>query len=251
MEQQKNAKIGEYLIEALEIDEKKITPEKLLDFLEDPINEIIKELRENGFDIPELEETEQENVFGNSDYNLINSNINYDDGTGEKPEQWGEWGENIARNLYEKQGYTVTKKPDGTGYDFLRQKGNHEVYSEVKTISSQSETIRITTNEWRVMCQPQNQEKYELLIIVHRSDTEEKIIRIKSAWITLQEIISKLNQHTLTSQSYKGDVEMLMGFQRNSQNSANDIIFNYSRISEEGCKLTNNIEIPPFSDSLE
>jgi Domain of unknown function (DUF3883) len=247
----KNAKIGEYLIDALEIDQKKITPEKLLDLLEDPLNEIIKELRENGFDIPDIEETEQENIFGNSGDNLISSNINYDDGTGENPEQWGEWGENIAINLYEKQGYIVTKKPDGTGYDFLCQKGNYEVYSEVKTISSKSETIRITTNEWRVMCQPQNQEKYELLIIVHYGKSVEQIIRIKSAWITLQEIISKLNQHTLTSQSYKRDVEMLMGFQRNSRNSANDIIFNYSRISEEGCKLTNNIQIPAFSDSFE
>ncbi|WP_069789411.1 sacsin N-terminal ATP-binding-like domain-containing protein (plasmid) [Cyanobacterium sp. IPPAS B-1200] len=237
----KNAKIGEYLIDALEIDQKKITPEKLLDFLEDPLNEIVEELRKNGFDLPQIKETEEENVFENSYDNLISSHINYDDGTGENPEQWGEWGENIARNLYEKQGYTVTKKSDGTGYDFLCQKDNHEVYSEVKTISSQSETIRITTNEWRVMCQPQNQEKYELLIIVHSGKSVEQIIRIKSAWITLQEIISQLNEYKLTSEIYKGNVEMLMGFQRNSRNSANDIIFNYSRISEEGCKLTNNI----------
>lgn len=248
----KNAKIGEYLIDALGIHEKKITPEKLLDFFEDPINEIIKELRENGFDISERKETEQENVFEDSDNNLIRTNIDYvDDGTGTNPEQWGEWGKNIARNLYEKQGYIVTKKPDGTGYDFLCQKGNHEVYSEVKTISSQSETIRITANEWRVMCQEENQEKYELLIIVHHGETVEKIIRIKSAWISLQEIIFQLNEHELTSEIYKRNVEMLMGFQRNSKNSANDIIFNYSRICNDGCKLTNNIEIPPFSDSLE
>ncbi len=114
-----------------------------------------------------------------------------------------------------------------------------------------SETIRITTNEWRVMCQPQNQEKYELLIIVHRGESIEKIIRIKSAWITLQEIISQLNEHKLTSEIYKGNVEMLMGFQRNSRNSANDIIFNYSRICEDGFELSSNVEIPPFCNNLE
>ncbi|MBL1208879.1 hypothetical protein [Geminocystis sp. GBBB08] len=47
----KNIKIGEYLIEALQLDKNKISPEKLLDLLEDPLDEIVKEFKDNGLDV--------------------------------------------------------------------------------------------------------------------------------------------------------------------------------------------------------
>lgn len=58
----KNAKLGEYLLQGLELDEDKIEPEKLLDLLEAPIDEIIKKIKSNGLDVPITEVEIEGNV---------------------------------------------------------------------------------------------------------------------------------------------------------------------------------------------
>ncbi|MBL1210527.1 hypothetical protein [Geminocystis sp. GBBB08] len=69
----KNIKIGEYLIEALQLDKNKISPEKLLDLLEDSLDEIVKEFRENGLEVS-LIESDQENT--NLDDNNMDTQAN-------------------------------------------------------------------------------------------------------------------------------------------------------------------------------
>ncbi|MGI0481690.1 hypothetical protein ACN4EE_12970 [Geminocystis sp. CENA526] len=72
----KNIKIGEYLIEALQLDQNKISPEKLLDLLEEPVDEIVKEFRDNGLEVS-LIESDQENT--NVDDNSIDKEANMAD----------------------------------------------------------------------------------------------------------------------------------------------------------------------------
>jgi len=72
----KNIKIGEFLIEALQLDKNKISPEKLLDLLEDPLDEIVKEFRDNGLEVSPIEsEPENTNFISNS----IDTQANTDD----------------------------------------------------------------------------------------------------------------------------------------------------------------------------
>lgn len=72
----KNAKLGEYLLQGLELDEDEIEPEKLLDLLETPIDEIIRELKSNGLDVSLMEVETEENVEDLEDeYNEDESEI--------------------------------------------------------------------------------------------------------------------------------------------------------------------------------
>ncbi|MBF2056384.1 MAG: hypothetical protein IGQ45_03975 [Cyanobacterium sp. T60_A2020_053] len=77
----KNIKIGEYLIEALQLDKDKISPEKLLDLLEDPIDEIVKEFRDNGLEVSPIESEQENNDFFDND---VEDEEDWDE---EKPEQ--------------------------------------------------------------------------------------------------------------------------------------------------------------------
>jgi hypothetical protein len=245
----KNAKLGEYLIKALKLESNKITSEKLLDFLDDPIDEVIKYLQDSGFNIPELLllPTEQDVSLVLEQENFGDNTIIYspNDGTGDDPESWGVWGEDKAKHFYEDTlKYNVNKQPDGTGYDFLCTKADNEIYAEVKAISSVNGIIRITRNEWQCMCKAENLEKYELLIVVHTGQAVEKIIRLKSAWLTLQEVLSKLSQqHLISSQYDSQEMEILIGFQQNSNHKANDILLNWKRLLEQASSLTKNIII--------
>ncbi len=238
----KNAKIGEYLIKALGLDERKISSEKLLDFLDDPLEEVISYLREGGFDIPEPPKPE---VIPPIETSITSSVISIDEpGKGYKPEQWGKFGEDKAELFYKRLGYTIVKQPDGTGYDFRCTKPNSELFVEVKTINpNYNDVIRITPNEWQKMCILDNQNKYELFIVLHVGESVTKMIRIQSAWKTLQEVLSKLNQQSHTAYGYNSNmIEVLIGLQGNSNNSGNDIIFNWKRLAEKGNLLSSNIQ---------
>ncbi|MEH2143927.1 DUF3883 domain-containing protein [Nostoc sp.] len=247
----KNAKVGEYLIKALGLDEKKISSEKLLDFLDDPLDEIVSYLREGGFDIPDLspdipKDLNIDNASSiESEETKTTSIVSIEEpGKGYKPEQWGKFGENKAELFYQNLGYTVSKQPDGTGYDYKCVKTTSELFVEVKTINpNYNGVIRITPNEWDKMCKLDNQDKYELLIVLHVGELVTKMIRIKSAWKTLQDIFSKLSQQSRTSCGYDSNqIEVLIGLQSNSNNSGNDIIFNWKRLAENATYLSSNIQ---------
>ncbi|OCR01977.1 hypothetical protein BCD67_05715 [Oscillatoriales cyanobacterium USR001] len=163
-------------------------------------------------------------------------------GVGDNSEKWGKVGEEEAKLFYEKLGYDVTKQPDegGYGYDF-RCKADSELFVEVKTINpTYNDMVRITRNEWRAMCENQNLEKYELFIVCHSGELITNRIRIKSAWKTLQEVFSKLDQQDLTDCEYTEDQEVLIALQRNSNGLDNDILFNWKRLVKTG--LSKNIE---------
>ena len=237
----KNAKIGEYLIKALEL-ESKITSERLLDFLDDPIHEVRQYLVDSGFDIPELPLI-SDNQYNSHEIRSLTPFVETpSQGIGINPEHWGRWGEDIAKTFYEEHSYTVKKQADIQGYDFLCSRSNDELFVEVKTISSSNDVIRITRNEWDNMCKSENQEKYELFIVVHKGKYKEKTIRVKSAWKTLVQVLLKINNHPLTPCEYNSDnIESLLGFQRNSNGNSNDMIFNWKRLLEESHNP--NIEI--------
>ena len=251
----KNAKIGEYLIKALlGLDERRITSEKLLDFLDDPLDEVISYLREGGFDIPDPSPETRDNAKSDSqnlndnDFTIVqeisSTTSSYQQGLGQDPEDWGEFGESKAELFYKQLGYTVSKQPDGTGYDFRCVKSNSELFVEVKTINpNYNDVIRITLNEWHKMCILENQNKYELFIVLHIGESVTKMIRIQSAWKTLQEILSKLNQQSPTSCGYNSNtIEVLIGLQDNFNKSGNDIIFNWKRLADKGTSLSSNIQ---------
>ncbi|BAQ61665.1 hypothetical protein GM3708_2071 [Geminocystis sp. NIES-3708] len=79
----KNIKIGEYLIEALQLDKNTISPEKLLDLLEDPLHEIVKEFRDNGLDVSLTKSNTEENSI-TDDY------LEYEDEIQEDEVDWHE-----------------------------------------------------------------------------------------------------------------------------------------------------------------
>ena len=227
----KNSKIGEYLIQALELGSE-ITSEKLLDFLDDPIHDVRQYLITSGFDIPELPPQPEKPCIPS--IQLPDSSVRDDDGTSKNPEYWGEWGENHAKTYYTQKLYRVEKQENVKGYDFLCSRLNEELFVEVKAISCHRNVIRITRNEWNNMCKLENQEKYELFIVVHKGEQPEKIIRVKSVWKTLMQVLLKIDNHSLTSCEYSSkNIESLIGFQRNSNGTSNDIIFNWKRLLEE------------------
>jgi hypothetical protein len=165
-------------------------------------------------------------------------------GIGDNPEKWGKFGEDAAKRFYEKLGYRVTKQTDkgGYGYDLLCVKADSELFVEVKTTNPyKSDIVRITGNEWREMCKIPNSDKYELFIVCHSGELITNRIRIKSAWKTLQEVFSKLDQQAPTNCEYnKGKVEFLIALQRNSNGLDNDILFNWKRLAKTD--FSENIE---------
>jgi len=170
------------------------------------------------------------------------SNVQTDQqGVGDNSEKWGKFGEDAAKLFYEKLGYDdVTKQPDegGYGYDFLCVKADSELFVEVKAINPTNDIVRITKNEWSAMCT--NSDKYELFIVCHMGTKITKMIRIKSAWKTLQEVFSQLDQQTLTDCKYRDKVNVLIGLQLNENGSANEILLNWTRLVKPG--LSKNIE---------
>jgi len=166
---------------------------------------------------------------------------NNQQGLGDNPEEWGKFGEDAAKPFYEKLGYRVTKQPDKDGYDFKCVKADSKLFVEVKTINpTYNDMVRITKNEWRAMCEiPNSDYEYELFIVCHMGTKITKMIRIKSAWETLKEVFSKLDQQALTNFEYP-EQEVLIALQRNSNGLANDILFNWKRLVKTG--LSKNIE---------
>ncbi|MEH2362289.1 protein NO VEIN domain-containing protein, partial [Nostoc sp.] len=242
----KNNKLGDYLIQSLNLDPVKIKSDLLLQLLDDDIDEIKDYLLESGCDIGSIAHEEfysqdyveqQTEVTSNDETSrTITSNsvlVFSPDGTGENIEYWGEWGEKKAQKLYGQLEYYAEKQNDwlALGYDFICNKPKHKnVYSEVKTISSNEPIIRLKRSQWRCMCSDSKKDNYELLIVVHEGEYLREIIRISSAWATLKNILSQLSEESITDALYRSQVEVLLGFQQNSQGEANEILINWQRL---------------------
>ena len=68
-----------------------------------------------------------------------------------------------------------------------------------------------------------------------------KMIRIKSAWETLKEVFSELDQQALTNFEYKeGKADVLIGLQLNENGSDNEILLNWKKLAKTD--LSKNIE---------
>lgn len=164
----------------------------------------------------------------------------FDEGVGLDPDFWGAVGEDWAKRFYEWLGYHVEKQPIGAGFDFLCDaSGMKQVKSEVKARTSSSPSIRLTITEWSSMMDLQNQDSYELLIVVHQSKRDQtfnsvkKIIRLTKIWFTLTDIFSKVNQQEITIAEYASQqVEPLIGLQLSSSGHSNDVIINWKRLIE-------------------
>ncbi|ACK71043.1 hypothetical protein PCC7424_2629 [Gloeothece citriformis PCC 7424] len=239
----RNSKLGNYLIKALGLNYREITGERLLDFLDNSMEEIVLYLQDSGCDVTGLLpdnqiENKSEKTFSFLGDNSLSLTLpTYYQGTGNNAEYWGNFGEDKAIQFYQALGYEVSNVSNQPqkGYDLECIKDGQEIFVEVKTISSSNEVIRITINEWRCMCHGENQQKYELFIVVHQGKSIEKYIQVKSVWVTLQEILSKLDQQELTSSTYNSEsVEFLIGFQRNSKNQLNEVLINWKRLFDKG-----------------
>ncbi|MGB3639492.1 MAG: DUF3883 domain-containing protein [Rivularia sp. (in: cyanobacteria)] len=239
----KNINLGDYLIDALALDKGKISTQVLLTLLDDDIEDVkdylldsecdiegipdVLLLKEDRDDVEEsIEETES---IQNNTPNIVSS----PDGTGTNIIYWGEWGEKQAKILYERLGYNAQKQDDflAVGYDFIcTGYEGKKLYSEVKTISSNQPMIRLKQSQWKSMCSKDKKDNYELVIVVHEGNSLIEIIRVSSAWATLKNILSQLAQQYTTETEYEKQVEVLLGFQQNSEGKANEIIFNWQRL---------------------
>ncbi|MEA5597393.1 sacsin N-terminal ATP-binding-like domain-containing protein [Rivularia sp. UHCC 0363] len=239
----KNINLGDYLIDALALDKGKISTQVLLRLLDDDIEDVKDYLLDSGCNIEgipdvllpkddqddvekSIEETES---IQNNTRNIVSS----PDGTGSNIKYWGEWGEKQAKIFYERLGYNAQKQDDflAVGYDFIcTGYEGKTLYSEVKTISSNEPMIRLKQSQWKSMCSKDKKDNYELVIVVHEGNSLIEIIRVSSAWATLKNILSQLAQQYITETEYEKQVEVLLGFQQNSEGKANEIIFNWQRL---------------------
>ncbi len=243
----KNINLGDYLIDALALDIKTIPSQVLLNLLDDDIEDVISYLLESGCNIEgipddygkqshsenehELNTTSsQETEAAKSDTSSIVSSA---DGKGSDIDYWGKWGEDEAQKLYERLGYNAIKQDDWSalGYDFIcTDHKRKKLYSEIKTITKSEPMVRLKKSQWKSMCSEDKKDNYELVIVVHEGHSVIEIIRVSSVWATLKELLSQLAQQDITKAEYTKDVEVLLGFQQNSKQSANEIIFNWQRI---------------------
>ena len=239
----KNINLGDFLIDALALDKGKISTQVLLRLLDDDIEDVKDYLLDSGCDIegiPDMlllkedrddveESIEETEPIQNNTPNIVYS----PDGTGSNINYWGEWGEKQAKTLYERLGYNAQKQDDflAVGYDFICMGYEGKtLYSEVKTISSNQPMIRLKQSQWKSMCSKDKKDNYEFVIVVHERDALIEIIRVSSAWDTLKNIFSLLAQQNITETEYRENVEVLLGFQQNSDGKANEIIFNWQRL---------------------
>ncbi|MGL4497687.1 MAG: protein NO VEIN domain-containing protein [Planktothrix sp.] len=200
---------------------------------------------------------------------------NYEDsGTGDDSEYWGKIGERWAENFYKSYlSYNcVDKQNPSAGYDYRCSNPTDsnlkkEIYAEVKARSEKNYrgnynySIRITSKEWSTLMDPKNREKYELLLVRHKSQRDEKfnsvfqIIRIRSVWPTLSSVFSVLSYppKKLTSFKYKLDIETLIGLQQTEPKDSaplnNTVILNWDRLIESNPKHPNITIYKPLSET--
>lgn len=242
------------LIEEFGIRPKLESMKQLQPFLEQPQIPSSAELQENSSDSATETEESTDNSCNNSfpiseviqtTTTFIRNDSSetvtqFDEGVGSDPDFWGATGEDWAKRFYEWLGYRAEKQPIGAGFDFLCDASSMKaVKSEVKARTSSSPSIRLTITEWSSMMDLQNQDSYELLIVVHQSKREQtfnsvnKIIRLSKVWSTLTDIFSKVNQQEKTIAEYASQqVEPLIGLQLSSSGHSNDVILNWKRLIE-------------------
>ncbi|MDJ0695334.1 DUF3883 domain-containing protein [Mastigocoleus sp. MO_188.B34] len=242
----KNIYLGDYLIDVLALDKGKISNQVLLRLLDDDIEDVKDYLLESGCDIEAIPEdygkqscNNTEDYLGRSSAETeatqsdIPSIVSSPDGTGSNIDYWGKWGEDQAQKIYESLGYNAQKQNDflALGYDFIcTSYKRKKLYSEIKTISSNQPMIRLKQSQWRSMCSEDKKAHYELVIVVHEGHSVIEIIRVSSVWATLKNLLSQLTEQYLTEEEYKKQVEVLLGFQQNSDGNANEIIFHWQRL---------------------
>ena len=135
--------------------------------------------------------------------------------------------------MYELLGYCAEKQSDylAVGYDFLcKDSQDKNLYSEVKTISYSNPIIRLKTSQWKCLCSENRRDNYELVIVIHEGDRLIEIIRVSSVWATLKNILSKLNDQSITQANYQEIVEVILGLQKNQAGNANEILINWQRL---------------------
>ena len=236
----KNINLSTYLLDALKLDRMKITNSLMLQLLDDDIEDIKEYLLENDYDIGDIPENIQETQEFTDNTQLNQKNLSSNsifvyspDGTGENKEYWGEWGEKKAKKMYELLGYCAEKQSDylAVGYDFLcKDSQDKNLYSEVKTISYSNPIIRLKTSQWKCLCSENRRDNYELVIVIHEGDRLIEIIRVSSVWATLKNILSKLNDQSITQANYQEIVEVILGLQKNQAGNANEILINWQRL---------------------
>lgn len=243
----KNNNIGDYLIDALTLDIGTIPSQILLNLLDDDIEDVISYLLESGCnieDIPDeygkqlrLQDEHHLNITSSGETEVSQNNfpsiVSCSGGIGYNIEDWGKWGEDEAQKLYERLGYNAQKQDDwlALGYDFICTGNKSKIlYTEIKTITSSEPMVRLKKSQWRTMCSEDKKNNYELVIVVHEGYSLIEIIRVSSAWATLKNLLSQLAQQYTTDAEYKKQVEVLLGFQQNSDGNANEIIFNWQRL---------------------
>lgn len=266
----KNVRIGEYLLEALgetlRSDTTIITSEKLLDFLDDPLSEFITYLKEIGRDIPDFLEIKDDNPCGytyspeSPDLTSVETANNFSinqSGKEGNPET-GKVGESWAQYFYRNHlGYTTVEDKRGNrelGYDFLchEEVGKPKLKVEVKTRKSNYPVVGISANEWSKMVHSDNHNSYELLIVVHNGISPnlllpeqcdpqriEKIIRVKSAWLTLSKILCEMSdcfvQGKYIQSQLQGEekqIDSLIGLELQQTGQANPITSNWKKLLE-------------------
>jgi len=193
----KNINLGDYLIDALALDTGKISSQVLLKLLDDDIEDVIDYLLESGCNRESIPDENEPNITstGESDatQGYTSNVVPSPDGTGSNIHDWGEWGENKAKILYERLGYNAQKQDDllALGYDFIcTDYKRKNLYSEIKTISSSEPMVRLKQSQWKSMCSEDKKDNYELVIVVHEGHSLIEIIRVSSAWATFKNLLS-------------------------------------------------------------
>jgi len=153
--------------------------------------------------------------------------------------EYGEIGEQKAVDFYSKYYYSVENcnhnNPENPGFDLeCSQPKSPEnslpnIKVEVKAITYDRPRIRLTQTEWNFMVR--NKDRYELFIYAHDQGEHCETIRIKKAWLTLMEILEKLDTQEQSKYLYNSKkIESIIGLQQNSDGKTNDILLHWHKL---------------------
>lgn len=259
----KNAQIGDLILKVIHLDINQITSQVLLQLLDDNWEDAKQYLQENGYDVSDILDKEIEKIDSHKNEPEITFSAltAFADGTGENREDVGKWGEERAKQFYEKMGYKVEKIDDWSkaGYDFECCSGQNtplKLWVEVKTISSDNPIIRIKESQWKTMQTPKKRNfinpethilesfEYQLLIVSHRNRSIDQMIQIGDFWEVLKLFVSKFYAQEKTKARYKENDEVLVGLQQSENGKTNEILLNWHRLLDQA-KHDKRIKIHP------
>ncbi|AFY83002.1 ATP-binding protein [Oscillatoria acuminata] len=274
-----NDKFGDLILKVLQLD-KEIPSQVLLRLLDYNWKDAKEYLQENGCDVSDIREEDQREILAQTvspleieqteakenELETTSSALTRSpDGTGENREAVGKWGEEQAKQFYERMGYKPEKINDFSkaGYDFKCfswQNNPQKLWVEVKTISSNTPIIRLKPSQWEKMQTPKKRQlinphthivepsfEYQLLIVAHTNCSPDQIIQISDPWEVLKLFVSRLYDEEVqnkTEAKYKKLVEVIVGFQQSEKGETNEILLNWHRLLEQA-KIDERIKIHP------